>query len=231
MIYRIDMQHFLSHAIDYFTAEELTHFQYAIISAAIKNGARMNNVVKASDFYPTPEIVAEYAEYSDKSIMEKMYMDFLNPKRENDIGLDRNQMANIFYRTFINTLVMHVDVVIICDKSENDYIDVLCKVLKKEYKIDVIDLNKLFSEGRIGPIYIDRNEIWDRAVDIRRAAGKDQIRALESSSGGRLKLLQLMNKKQKIKKIKELGINITSHDNEDLDAILMDGWVNDDEDD
>ena len=96
--------------------------------------------------------------------------------------------------------------------------------------IDVIDLNKLFSEGRIGPIYIDRDEIWDKAVDIRRAAGEDQIRALASTSGGRLKLLGMMKKKDKIKKIKELGINITNYNKEDLDSILMDAGVNDDED-
>lgn len=230
MIYRIDIQHFLSHAIDHFTAEELSHFQYAIVSAVVRSGGRVPNVVKINDLYPLPEIVMEYADYKDKSIMEKMYMDYLCPKKENDLGMGKNQMANIFYKTFINTLIGHVDVVILCDRSENDYIDVICKVLKKEYKIEVIDLNKLFSEGRVGSIYIDRKEIWDKAVDIRRAAGRDQVKALESTSGGRLKLLNMMNKKQKIEKIEELGIKITSYDKKDLDSILMDGWVNDEDD-
>ena len=229
MIYRIDMQHFISHAIDHFTAEELTHFQYAIVSAAVRNGGRAANVVKISDLYPTPEIVIEYADCKDKTIMEKMYTDYLRPKKDSDsIGI--NQMANIFYRTFVNPLLSHVDIVIICDKSENDYIDVLCTVLKKEYMIDVIDLNKLFTEGRIGSIYIDRNDIWDKAVDIRRAAGKDGMKALESTEGGREKLLQMMKKKDKIKKIEELGIKLTSYDKKDLDSILMDAWVKDEED-
>ena len=230
MIYRIDIQHFLTHAIDYFTPEELSHFQYAIVSAVVKNGGRASNIAKINDLYPLPDIAIDYADYKNKSVMEKMYMDYLCPKKENDVGLDKSQMANIFYKTFINTLINHVDVVIICDRCENDYIDVICKVLKKEYKIEVIDLNKLFSEGHIGSIYIDRDEIWDKAVDIRRAAGKDQIKALESTSGGRLKLLNMMNKKQKIQKIKELGIKINSYDKKDLDAILMDGWVNDEDD-
>lgn len=229
MIYRIDFQHFMTHAIDYFTTEELYHFQYAIISAVMKNCGRATNVVKINELYPLPEIVLEYTEYKDKSMMENMYMDYLCPKKDNDMGMTKNQMDNIIYRVFVNTLINHADVVIICDRSENDYIDVLCKLLQKEYKIEVIDLNKLFSEGRIGPIYIDRKEIWDRAVDIRRAAGRDQIKALESTSGGREKLLGMMKKKDKIKKIEELGININSYDMKDLDSILMSAWVNDEE--
>jgi len=229
MIYRIDIQHYLSHAIDHFTPEDLSHFQYAIISAVIRNGGRVLNVVKINDLYPLPEIVTEYAEHQDKTIMEKMYMDYLRPKKDSDPN-SKNIMANIFYKSFINPLINHVNIMILCDRKENEYIDVICKVLKKEYMIDVIDLNKLFSEGKVGPIYIDRNEIWDKAVDIRRAAGADEIRALESTSGGRLKLLGMMKKKDKIKKIKELGINITSYDKEDLDSILRDAWVNDEED-
>jgi hypothetical protein len=229
MIYRIDFQHFLSHAIDHFTTEELSHFQYAIISAAILNAGRASNVVKMNMLYPLPEIVEAYAEYQDKSIMEKMYMDYLAPKNDDD-GIGKHQMENIFYNTFINPLVNHVDVVIVCDRNENDYIDVICKVLKKEYLIEVIDLNKLFIEGKVGPIYIDRDKIWDKAVDIRLASADDQRRALQSSSGGRLKLLNMMNKKEKIQLIEELGIIVNSHNKEDLDAILMDAWVNDEDD-
>lgn len=230
MIYRIDMQHFLSHAIDHFTIEELTHFQYAIISSKIRNGGRVQNVSKLNSFYPPPEIIIDYSEHKDKSIMGKQYMDFLSPKKSNDMGMTKSQMANMFYTTFINNIINHVDIVIICDKTENDYIDIICKVLKKDYGIEVIDLNELFIKGEVGPIYIDRDKIWDNAVDIRREAGKDQIRALESSSGGRLKLLNMMTKKQKIKKIEELGIAINNYNNDDLNSILMDAWVNDDED-
>lgn len=230
MIYRIDIQHYLTHAIDYFTQEELTHFQYAIISAVIRNQGTSLNVAKVNELYPLPEIIIEYEEYKDKSIMEKMYTEFLSPKKDNDIGMTRNQMANIFYRTFINTLNSHVDIIILCDKSENQYIDVICNVLYKDYHIEVIDLNKLFSEGRIGPIYIDRKKIWDRCVDVRREAGKDMNRAIESSVEGRERLLKMMTKKDKIRKIEELGINITDYDKKDLDYILMTAWVYDDED-
>ena len=231
MIYRIDIQHFISHAIDHFTAEELAHFQYAIVSAVIKNNSRVSNVVRINDLYPLAEIVMAYSECNDKSIMEKMYMDYLCPNNSNDNIMDKKSMDYLFYKTFVNPLILHTDIMIVCDMKENDYIDVICKVLQKQYLIDVIDLNKLFTEGRVGSIYIDRDAIWDKAVDIRIEAGKDQLRALESTSDGRLMILQrMMKKKDKIKKIKELGINVTENKEEDLDKILMDAWVNDEDD-
>lgn len=227
MIYRIDVQHFLTHAIDHFDAEQLSHFQYAIISASILNGGRRFNVIKSNMLYPPPEIVMEYAENKDKSIMEKMFMDYLNPKDDDD-SISKNSMDNIFYRTFINPLLNHYDVVIVCNKSENDYIDVICKVLKKEYLIEVIDLNQLFSKGKVGNIYIDRDDIKNNAVPICRKSADDERKNLETTSDGRRKLLMSMSKKAKLKKIKEIGINTNNINKSDIDKILIDGWVNDD---
>lgn len=228
MIYRIDFQHFLIHAIDHFTADDLCHFQYAIISAAILNNGRVQNAAKIVYLYPPSDIITDYGIHKDKSIMEKMYLDYLNPNKKSD-GISKDQMNNIFYRTFINPLINHVDIMIICDRSENEYIDILCDVLKKEYEIDVIDLNQLFSKGYVNDIYIDRDVISDIAVDIRRKAAIENKKSMESTSDGRLKLLGMMNKKEKIKKIEELGINVINFDNEDLNKILMDAWVNDED--
>lgn len=226
MIYRIDIQHFLTHAIDHFTSEELSHFQYAIISAKVKNGRRAMNATKINELYPTPEIVLTYADYQDKDILEKMYMELLHPEKS-DNGND--WVTNKLYTVFINTLLHHVDVVILCDKAENDYIDVICKLLKKEFSIEVIDLNELFIKGHVGQLYIDRDEIRDKAVDIRRSSTKEQLRALESTRDGRLQIIRNMSKKSKISKLKELGINITEADKKNLDALLIDEWANDDD--
>lgn len=228
MIYRIDLQHFLTHAIDHFSSDYLTHFQYAIISAAIRNGNRVSNVVKINELYPTTEIISAYAEYKDKSIMEKMYTELLVPPKNAKNG--DYWAANTIYKTFINPLMKHFDIVILCDEKENDYIDVLCKILKKYFSIDVIDLNELFREGKVGPIYIDRNKIWDKAVDIRRQAGKEMISALESTKDGRLKLINMWNKKEKIHKLKSLGITVTESDMNNLDQLLIDEWVNENDD-
>lgn len=226
MIYRIDLQHFLTHAIDYFSRDELSHFQYAIISAKIANNGRELNVTKLNNLYPTPDIVLSYAEYKDKKILEKMYTDLLTVHDSND-----EWIGEIIYKSFVNPLIHHHDVVIICDRTENDYIDILCKHLKKNYEIDVINLNQLFSEGKVGPIYIDRDVIWDKAVDIRRTAGKHQIEAMSSTRDGRMKLLSLWNKKEKITKLKELGIKVNKGDMKELDKLLIDAWVEDESND
>lgn len=220
MIYRIDFQHFMTHAIDYFTRDELAHIQYAIISAKVANGGRATNVSKLSaTIYPSTETVLAYAEFQDKKILEKMYTDEL---KEEFVG-------NVIYQAFVNPLINHYDVMIICDRVENDYIDILCSYLKKEFKIEVIDLNELFSKGKVGPIYIDRDAIWDKAVDIRRSAGRSQIEALSSTRDGRMKLVNMWNKKEKIHKLKELGIRITRGDMKELDKLLIDAWVDNDE--
>ena len=224
MIYRIDMKHFLTHAIDHFTLEELTHFEYAIISSPISNGGRTKNVAKVNELYPTADILIEYDEYKDAEMFERMYMDLLKPKGFKE---ERKYMIRTVYHTFINPLLNHVDVMIICDESENLYIDVLCKYLKNEFDIEVIDLNQLFTKGRVGPIYIDRDKIWDNAVDIRRAAGRDEIEAMESTPGGRLRLLEMMNRKDKIRKLDSLGISVTNADKHNLDKLLIDAWVED----
>lgn len=228
MVYRIDIQHFLTHAIDHFTRDELAHFQYAIVSAKVKNGSRAPNVAKIAEIYPSPEVVIAYAEYKDKKILEKMQMEELNSQRDPETGND--PISNRIYETFVNPLLKHHDIVIICDQLENDYIDVICKYLKKNFEIEVIDLNELFTKGRIGSIYIDRDEIWDKAVDVRRSANKMKYKFLESSRDGKLKLLGIMTKKQKIAKLKELGINVTDADKKNLDKLLIDEWVENDND-
>ena len=222
MLYRIDLQHFLTHAIDYFTRNELVHFDYVLISAKINSLAKSPNVIKKNNLWPTPEVIENYEEFKDKKIMEKMYLDFLTIKTPDD-----EYIGDILYTTFINPIINHRDIMIVCDINENDYIDVFCKHMNDVYSLDCINLNKLFSEGKIGPLYIDKNKIWDKAVDIRRIAGKKRIEGLEASRDGRLKLLGLMNKKEKILKLKEIGIKVNKGNADDLDKLLIDAWVDD----
>lgn len=224
MIYRIDIQHFLTHAIDHFTSDDLIHFQYAIISAKINNGRSVANTVKMNELYPSPDIIMEYEEYKDKEILEKMYFDMLD---NGDIS--KEDSANLFYNVFVNTLLNHYDVMILCDECENDYIDCLVKYLNKKFSIEVIDLNQLFIKGRVNEIYIDREKIWDKAVDIRRLAGKQMMKSLSQTRDGRLKLLEKMSTKDKIEKCKEIGIEVSKKDKKELDAILIDEWVDADD--
>lgn len=219
----------MTHAIDHFDSQVISHFQYVIISAKIRNGRRCENIVKVSELYPTPDIVMSYAEYKDKNILEKMYMEMLNPKNKNPN--DNDYIANISYRTFVQPLINHYDIVIMCDEIENDYIDVICKYLKKKFSIEVIDLNELFIKGRVGPIYLDRDEVWNRAVDTRRDAAKERLKSLESTREGKLKLIGMMNKRAKIQKLKELGIKVNAGDKSNLDKLLIEEWAENDNSD
>lgn len=223
MIYRIDFQHFLLHAIDHFTRTELLHFQYLIVSANVKGNHKVTNVEKCNDLYPRPEAVIDYAEDQNKNVLEaRMFAEYKSILEDS---------PDVFYKLFLNMLAVHNDLVIVCDKTENDYIDVLCKFLKKEFGIEVIDLNRLFTEGRVGSVYIDRDAIMDRTVDFRRAAAKAMSESLESTREGRMRLVtKIMNRKQKLHKLRELGIKVRKEDMKNLDQLLIDAWVEDEDD-
>ena len=228
MIYRIDYKHFLMHMIDHYTLDELISFKYLIISAGISNQNRASNVTKMNILYPTPETVMTYTEYHDKKIMEKMYLDTLHPDKSK-VGIkEYNEIVNRIYLTFINPLINHHDILIICQESENDYIDVLCKHLKDEYLIEVIDLNQLFTTGKVGELYIDRDKIWDKAVDVRRAAGAERIRELSMTREGKIHLINQMNLKEKIRKLKKYGISTKGIDPKDINNILLEAWCDED---
>lgn len=230
MIYRIDFQNFLVHAIDHFSLVDITNMQYAIISAKVGNMGKCANVVKFNDLYPDTDTVIAYSEHADKDILEKMYLDMLNPPKEERKGSYSNMYDNIIYKAFINPLLSHYNVVIICDREENDYIDILCKHLKKHFGIEVIDLNELFTKGRVGPIYIDRSEITDRAVDIRRACVREEYRSMSSTRDGKEALISKMTKKEKLKHLKKFGVRVSKNDEKDLDKLLLDAWCAEDED-
>lgn len=228
MLYRIDIQHFITHAIDHFTSDELKGCLYDIISAKIANNGTRENCYKLNELYPVPEIVTAYAQYPDKKMLEDAYMEQLDPaeKKRGDDYID-----NRIYLDIIKPLLDHRDVILICDQSENDYMDVICKYLKKKFHMETIDLNKLFIEGHVGPIYIDRKDINDRAVDIRRAAAIRKKESLETTKDGREELLRNMSKKEKAHKLNELGIKLkkSDMDEDNLNALLYELWVNSEE--
>jgi len=134
----------------------------------------------------------------------------------------------MFYESFLNNVLNHVSIVLLSRADENFWVDILIEYLKDEYHVETIDLNELFKTGQVGPIRIDYDEIHNRSVDVRRQAGKEMIRSLESTRGGREKLLGMMDSKEKIRKCKDLGIKVTKADINNLDEILMEAWVEED---
>ena len=193
MLYRIDFEHFILHAIDHFTRDELVHLQYLVVSAKVRSNHRATNVVKQSELYPLSEYVIDYASDHDESLLEsRMFSEYDRIVKEE---------PQVFYNFILNPLSRHVDIVLMCAKEENFYMDILCKYIKKEFDIEAIDLNELFTKGKVGPLRIDHDAIWDKTVDIRRAAGREALASLEPSSDGRMKIVtELINRKEKLAK-------------------------------
>ena len=221
MLYRIDFETYLTHAIDHFPMSDLIRFQYVIISAGvnstkrddgIRNSGDDTNVVKHNELYLNYDLNQLWAEYSDVDMIRKHYKEILDTKKD------------IIHNVFINLVLNHHDVIIVCRRKENPIIDILIEYIDETFSLQCIDLNKLFMEGSISAIYIDRDEIKDNAVDLRRQMER-QIQHYDSMSHrGRVYTFENMTKKEKIKKLKEIGISVNEYD--DVDLLLLEGWVN-----
>lgn len=223
MIYMIDLQHFLVDMIDYFTNEELANMEYMIISnQLIKNQKKVLNVAKPYQLYPTPEMISSYAQYKTLEVAEKLYEEYFTPD-------DKTRWQdNIIYTHFISPLLNHQDVVMVAHQDEFHFPMAIASYLRKHFDIEVINLNELFTKGRIGPIHIDRKEIRDRAVDVRIVAERIKQKTLESTEDGRAKLMSIMTKKEKIKKLKQLGIRLKGDEtSKEINELLIDDWVKD----
>lgn len=221
MLYRIDYQNFLLHAIDYLTLKEFISIQYCIVSAKVKSTGSLTNVVMNNDMYPTAEMIDTYIQTEDPEIFYKMYKKFMD-QTEEGIRANASMFKQNVYSTFVKPVLSHNDVCIVCDRSENVYIDMLVRYINESFKLDCIDLNTLFQKGKVGPLYIDRDDIHDRSVKLAREMAKAAKESLATSKDGRDKLISIMSKKEKLKKLDELGI--TPYDNDDIDELLRDAW-------
>lgn len=224
MLYRITLEKFLTHMVDYFKLEEIAGIEYAIISSKISNSGKCQNIVKLNELYPSYDIISEYAENNNMDTFKKMYVDYLRGNMKDKLSdYEISSVTSVIYRALIQPFENHNDICLLCTEAENYYMDILCDFLKDEYSAEVIDLNILFTKGKIGPISIDRDDIHDKMVDIRRAALREYKRNLEATHDGRVKLISLMSKKEKLKKLKELGVSVSNKD-KDLDQLLIEAY-------
>lgn len=212
MLYRIDYERFLTHAIDYFTAEEILAMQFIVVGSVATSG-RIGNVLKKNDFYPNSEIQNIWIKHQKKDLIKKLYFEHLK-KHQYPI-----------YTYIVNNILNHQNVVLIHKDLEGPYLDLFCEFIEKEYDIETINLTELFITGRHGSVYIDMGKIHDSAVDIRRAATMEEKKALESSPSGRLQMLTEMSRKDKLAKLKERGIKVDKRDYKNLDKLLIEDWV------
>lgn len=217
MLFRINYKNFLLHMIDYFTADELTSLQYAVISAGIAvNGSERENVVKLNMLYPSSEITSRYLDDENEDILRKTYTSELKTC-DHQIFID-----------IVQPIVTHYhNIVLINLEKEDVYTDVLVEYIKKEFGMSCIDLNELFTEGETELYFIDRKDIRDRNVKLARSIAKAQLEGYESNDQGRLHLIKnVMSDKDKIAKLKELGVKRLKRDDLDrLDELLIETWL------
>ena len=132
---------------------------------------------------------------------------------------------NIVYRMIVDPILSHQhNIILMASESEDLYIDVLCDFLNKEFGMKVIDLNMLFKTGETDLFIIDKKLVRNNSVELKRKVVRERIKSAEKTEAGRAKLLSLMSKDDKIKKLKELGIQVDK-DKDDLTELLRLEWV------
>lgn len=231
MLYRINYKNFLMYAIDYFTRDELASIYYIIISAKVQNNGMNDHITKINELYPTIEIVTEYDSVQDMDILEKAYREMLGDDNHIEAGIPTSETwaEHALYR-IIHPVIHSRPVVLICsdESHEDDYVTCLCKLLKRKYSLDVIDLNQLFTEGHVGPYHIDLNKIHNKTVPIARAITTQEFKDKSSTKDGRVEIIHNMSMKHKLKMLKQFDIRLSDDDKPNIDTILLDAWCEQD---
>ena len=215
MLYRIDYEHFLLHFIDYFTRKELISIKYIIISANVFNTDKMPMVSKAICFYPSNELTSNYQRNNDIELFNKDYFKELDSTNY------------LLYEYLIEPLTNHEPIIIICRTKENFIIDIFCQYMLEKYKIDCIDLNQLFINGKINSIEYNHNELKETAKNIKTEHAKNWFNTCKHTIDGRKQLVNTINDKLKKKIIKELGYDVKKINKSQYNEILNNDWVND----
>ena len=210
--------------VDYFSAEEMLGLHYLVISGGIqRKGIQYDgwgqNTGKDVQIRPTTELISLYAnhEISPESL-KKAYFQILE-----------DYEVNIYHNILMPIMEHRHNVVLVCQKEEDFYIDLLCEFLSEKYFINTIDLNKLFEEGECELFYIDRPKTHNAMVPVLRRSTREVFESKASTRSGRLDLLETkMSRKTMIMKLKELGIKVAKDiSKEEAKELLMEAWVED----
>lgn len=226
MILRINWEHYLSHAIDYFTKDELLSFRYIIISAMISHNNLSDDVKKLSQLYPRDDVILVHDNEGDLIQAEKLYIDWLMAKDTPGRNFNGYEWAtHPIGMHILKPLTMHQHVMILCTKDEDWIIDSFCKYLKLRYELDVFDLNQFFATGQATQISINPDAAEKAYVKSVKQANDEGNEALESTAEGRYRRLLEMSKKQLLRKAEEVGIDTKGMSIEDVVKDLVDAWV------
>lgn len=199
--------------LDHFTRNEILSFYYIILGAGIKNSNKMENVLKPTWSYPDNSLIEHLFQTKDRERFIKDYNE----------NLKLNQDSVFMY--VVKPILRKQNVILISKKNEDIIVDGFIVFLKNIFKIDCIDLNKLFAEGDIGEISYDYDKIVEQGKDIfekgQKALNKERLK----TEAGRAQIFLNMTEKEKMKKLKELGYNPSRVRKSEIDQIIHDEWI------
>ena len=204
--------------VDYFTAKELISLEYLIISASIGNTGICTNVARSGGaLYPTTDALSGYIESggTDTDQLKRAYIDELKITK------------NILYDLIIKPILLYRhNIVLVCQEREDIYIDIMTEYLRKEFALPCIDLNRLFTTGETDIFYIDRKLVQNNTVELKREAVRNLRQRMESHPGGKIDMIyNHMNRDDKIKKLRELGVHVKKSDYDRLNDLLEEAWL------
>lgn len=218
MIYMVSHEKFLMHMIDYFTRDELSYLEYRIISAGMIAGNNSLSVSSANALFPS---------FENQNIwIETQNLDALKRGFYEDLDLEYNTL----YYSIVEPFGEHLDVVLITTDQEYVYLEILAEYLMERFKIPVIDLNRLFKKGEVDPISWNPKRIQDSIRKLQRKIKEANNDSMASTASGRLNLLDRMDRKERIKKLIQIGVEVDAHESDEvIQELLMEAWVKDDE--
>ena len=218
MIYIISHEKFLMHMIDYFTKEELSYLEYRIISAGIIAGNNVMSVSSANALFPSFENQNNWIETQNREVLTNGFYA--------DLDLEFN---NLYY-SILKPFYDHCDVVLITTESEYVYLEILAKYIFEKFSIPVINLNELFHRGELDPVKWNPKRIRESIEKLQRKIKETNNDSMQSTASGRITLLQHMNRKERIKKLIQIGVDVDAHESDEMiQELLMEAWVKDDD--
>lgn len=215
MLFNIDYENFLLYAIDYFKREELLDFLYIIVSAGIIHPSgklSTDKIFKLSSLYPPYDIISLRENGYDDKVIKTKYYNYLKE-------------YSVIYDIVTYATIQHKNIVIICRNNENYFIDMLCDFIYDKFKLPSINLNSLFTKGKVYVKKYNHNKIIEAIKNYE----KERKKLFIKNSKANIKSDNLYIKTQAInvmpikdikKSLKKFNINTSNMTNEQMREAL-----------
>lgn len=237
MLFNISYENFLLHFIDHFEANEILSFSYSIISSQMRNESKNDSniretfdVVKSSELFPSIDLITKYID--SEKVGNKINIninDYDNFKKEywDELRIYDERL----YLSYIAPILKHRhNIMIISMAYEDIYVQALIEYIYETFKLSCINLNDLFEKGETSIFYLDKDRVHNSSVEIARRSTDKFYMSMQATRDGRMAILGRMDKKGMIKKLKELDINHKGLDKSDMIKLLIENWVEDQDD-